>query len=211
MNSEEGEIAVNLIIIGDASVGKSSLINQYINESFDEEVKPTIGVDFYVKQVKFNDKIVSVKIWDTAGQEKYRAVGTKIFKTANGILLTYDVTNPDSYENLNKWLAEIKENCSTNFENLVLMLIGNKADLINQKQVSSVNGKRFAEIYKAFFFETSAKSSENVKEAFDILIEETAKNVICRQTHLEKLDQKLVEKSIIKIQIDKNDQKSGCC
>ena len=160
-----------IVIIGDSGVGKSCLIYRYIYDNFDIDTTTTIGVDFEIKVVNIDGKIVKVQIWDTAGQEKFRTIGAGIYRNANGIILAYDVTNLTSFENLKLWIYEI--NIYGN--NFSLMLVGNKTDKENERMVSYEMGQEFADELKIPFFETSPKSGSNVKYAFDKLISDNIK------------------------------------
>ena len=170
MSDEEMIAMVNIIIIGDASVGKSNLLLRFNNNQFDDALKPTIGADFYSKTMDLEGQKVNTKFWDTAGQERYRAIGGRFFKDAHGILLVYDVTRKETFDNLEKWINDIEEMSK---DDIKVMLIGNKNDLLDEKQVSDEEGLSLAKEKNFFFFETSAKTGENVENAFNELIKET--------------------------------------
>jgi small GTP-binding protein len=184
---------VNIIVIGDASVGKTNLVSRFVNDKFNEDSKPTIGADFSTKLHIVNGKYVNVKFWDTAGQEKFKSIGTKFYKDANGVILVYDVTRKESYENLNKWVAEVKEKAP---KDLSIMLLGNKIDLIGDKEVSTEDGKRFSEIYGYYFLETSAKNSTNVEKAFNLLIESASEKLLKESEDQEFKDYSIARNSI---------------
>ncbi len=103
---------INIIVIGDTSVGKTNLVNRYAKNFYSEDMAPTIGADFISKIVNINNQNVNVKFWDTAGQEKYRAISKKFYKEANGVVLVYDVSDKMTYENLNSWVADFQENAN---------------------------------------------------------------------------------------------------
>ena len=127
---------------------------------------PTICVDFKVKTLTINEKKVKMQIWDTAGQERFRTVVATYFRGAHGILLLYDVTNKDSFKNLESWLIEIEKNAK---EKVLKILIGNKCDLTDDREISTEEGKAFALRNGMEFMETSAKMNTNVTEAFETL------------------------------------------
>ena len=206
---ENISIIVNIIIIGDTSVGKTNLVSRFVKNEYSEDFKPTIGADFFTKIHTINNKNINVKFWDTAGQEKYRAIGSKFYKDANGVILVYDTTNKNSYENLNKWVVELKEKAPPN---LSVMLVGNKIDLIGDKEVSLEDGKRFSEIYGFFFLETSAKSGKNVEEAFNKLIEHASGRLLEESEREEFNDYSNARNSIQHINSEAlGKRKKGCC
>ena len=201
-------IIVNVIIIGDTSVGKTNLVSRFVKNEYSEDFKPTIGADFFTKIHTINNKNINVKFWDTAGQEKYRAIGSKFYKDANGVILVYDTTNKRSYENLNKWVVELKEKAPPN---LSVMLVGNKIDMVSDKEVSREDGKRFSEIYGYYFLETSAKENTNVDEAFNTLIKSASEKLLEESEKQEFKDYSLARNSIQHINSDALSQKKKCC
>ena len=162
---------VHLITLGDSEVGKTSLIARYIDNSFRSYYVSTHGIDSQFKKVKLqNGEEIKVRISDTAGQERYHSIAANYIKKANGILLVYDITNKDSFENVNKWAKEIKENSE---DAKPIILIGNKKDLEDKRCISEEEGEDFAEKYcdgGIKFFETSCKNDINVKEAINHLV-----------------------------------------
>ena len=210
MSDEEMIAMVNIIIIGDASVGKSNLLLRFNNNQFDDALKPTIGADFYSKTMDLEGQKVNTKFWDTAGQERYRAIGGRFFKDAHGILLVYDVTRKETFDNLEKWINDIEEMSK---DDIKVMLIGNKNDLLDEKQVSDEEGLSLAKEKNFFFFETSAKTGENVENAFNELIKETVMDILQEEKKNEIDDFKGIRDSIINLQIKEEEpvKKKGCC
>lgn len=211
MEKDEVTAMVNIIIIGDASVGKSNLLLRYIENSFNEGLKPTIGADFYSKTKEIDGLTVNAKFWDTAGQEKYRAIGGRFYKEAHGILLVYDVSRKETFENLSRWATEVEDRSKRTVK---VMLVGNKNDLISTKQVSTEEGKQFSQEKKYFFFETSAKTGENVHQAFDVLIKEACQDVIKQEKESEQKEFKGIRDSLINIKTlpeDNKDKRKKCC
>ena len=127
---------------------------------------PTIGVDFKIKSLEINDKLVKMQIWDTAGEERFRTVIASYFKGSHGILLIYDITNKTSFKELDNWLSVIENNAS---QNVLKILIGNKSDLEENREVTKEEGQAFAKANNMQFMETSAKMNTNVSEAFEAL------------------------------------------
>ena len=158
-------------MLGESSVGKSNLLVRYISDKFNPNGKPTIGLDFLSKEVSVEGKEAKVQFWDTAGQEKYRSMARNYYKMADGVFLVYDTTRRDTFDKLENWLQELKEQCKPGTK---IMLIGNKNDLKDQMVVSSEEGKGFAEENGLFFWETSALTNNEgcVNKAFDELIKE---------------------------------------
>lgn len=152
-----------LVLIGDSGVGKSNLLSRFAKNEFSLESKSTIGVEFATRSIRVDDKIVKAQIWDTAGQERYRAITSAYYRGAVGALLVYDVTRHVTFENVERWLKELRDHTDAN---IVIMLVGNKADLRHLRAVSTEDATAFAEREKTFFMETSALESLNVENAF---------------------------------------------
>eukprot|EP01015_Nassula_variabilis_P010990 TRINITY_DN1894_c0_g1_i11.p2 TRINITY_DN1894_c0_g1~~TRINITY_DN1894_c0_g1_i11.p2 ORF type:complete len:206 (-),score=4.05 TRINITY_DN1894_c0_g1_i11:32-649(-) len=156
-------------LIGDASVGKSSLLLRYTDNTFSDSYMSTIGVDFKVKSLRVQDKLIKLQIWDTAGQERFKTIIQSYYKGSQGVFLVYDVTDYQSFQNLDNWLYEIQNNSEPNIEKV---LIGNKVDLADKRKVSQEVAIEWAEKHGIKYFETSAKSGENVDHIFQILSED---------------------------------------
>ncbi|KAL0328441.1 UNVERIFIED_CONTAM: Ras-related protein RABA1f [Sesamum calycinum] len=152
-----------LVLIGDSGVGKSNLLSRFTRNEFSLESKSTIGVEFATRSIRVDDKIIKAQIWDTAGQERYRAITSAYYRGAVGALLVYDVTRHVTFENVERWLKELRDHTD---QNIVIMLVGNKADLRHLRAVSTEDGAAFAETEKTYFIETSALESMNVENAF---------------------------------------------
>ncbi|KAG5470607.1 hypothetical protein LSCM1_01853 [Leishmania martiniquensis] len=151
------------IIIGDSGVGKSCLLLQFTDKRFEPLHDLTIGVEFGARLISIQGKGVKLQIWDTAGQESFRSITRSYYRGASGALLVYDVTRRDTFMHLQSWLEDAKANANTA---LVIMLIGNKCDLDSKRQVSREEGEAFARRNGLMFMETSAKTSQNVDDAF---------------------------------------------
>ena len=151
------------LIIGNSCVGKSNILLRFSENVFHESFLPTIGVDFKIKNVDVNDKLVKLHIWDTAGQERFKTITATYYKGAHGIILVYDITDRQSFQDIDNWLGEIQTHANPNVAKL---LIGNKCDLENERAVSAQEGKEYAESLGMNFLETSAKNKINIEETF---------------------------------------------
>jgi len=151
------------IIVGDTGVGKSCLLLQFSEKKFNPKHLLTIGVEFGSKIVDMDNKQIKLQIWDTAGQEKFRAITRSYYRGAAGALLVYDITRRDTFENLQIWLDDCLKFSNPN---IVIIIIGNKTDLESERQVPTEEGMEYARKNGFNFMETSAKNSDNVEEAF---------------------------------------------
>lgn len=151
------------IIIGDTGVGKSCLLLQFTDKRFQPVHDLTIGVEFGARMINIDGKQIKLQIWDTAGQESFRSITRSYYRGAAGALLVYDITRRETFNHLTRWLEEARQNANAN---MVIMLIGNKADLEHRRAVSVEEGKKFADDNGLIFLETSAKTAKNVEEAF---------------------------------------------
>lgn len=169
------EFVYKVVILGDAAVGKTSLINQFVEGSFNEDYKPTLGANIVRKDVHLNSTKVRLIMWDLAGQEKYRVVRSMYFQGCQGALLVYDVTRYSTFDSINsKWLRDFKKYVK---KEGAYILIGNKTDLTDQRTVTKERGKKIAQKIKAsHFIETSAKLGENIEEAFTLLVNQILNN-----------------------------------
>lgn len=152
-----------LLLIGDSGVGKSCLLLRFAEDAFTDSYLSTIGVDFKIRTVDFEGKTMKLQIWDTAGQERFRTISQAYYRGAHGIVVVYDVTDGESFENVKGWLTEIDRHAQ---EGVKKLLIGNKSDLAERKVVAYSVAKEFADEKGIPFLETSAKTSTNVEEAF---------------------------------------------
>ena len=198
MSSQEYDYLFKLLLIGNSSVGKSSLLFRFVENVWDDNFVPTIGVDFVsyiynnssinlqkLKTLEVNGKKVKLQIWDTAGQERFKNITASYYRGGHGVLIVYDITDRESFENLNSWLIEIEKNAN---KNVYKLLIGNKCDLEDKRKVTFQEGKDFAESNGMKFMETSAKTASKVQEAFELLTNEIIKSNLNKEKGLEKKD-----------------------
>ncbi|KAI0496721.1 hypothetical protein KFK09_023045 [Dendrobium nobile] len=169
MSDDDYDYLFKVVLIGDSGVGKSNLLSRFTKNEFSLESKSTIGVEFATRSIRVSEKIVKAQIWDTAGQERYRAITSAYYRGAVGALVIYDVTRNATFENLERWLKELRDHTDSN---AVIMLVGNKADLRHLRVVSTEDGRAFAERESTFFMETSALESMNVDQAFTEVLTE---------------------------------------
>ena len=151
--------------MGDAGVGKSSIILRYTKNEFNSQMVSSIGVDFKTKDIIVNNKKVKLQLWDTAGHERFRTITTSYYRGAHGIATVFDLTNRESFEHVEKWLEEINKYAK---ENVMRFLIGNKSDLANERQVSYEEVRALANKLNIYYVETSAKNNVNVSDFFQI-------------------------------------------
>lgn len=173
--AEEGEeYLFKIVVIGDSAVGKSNLLSRFARDEFDHNSKATIGVEFQTQVVEIEGKEIKAQVWDTAGQERFRAVTSAYYRGAVGALIVYDISRRTTFDSIKRWLDELNTHCDTT---VARMLVGNKCDLENIREVSVEEGKALAEEEGLFFIETSALNSTNVKTAFEIVIREIYNNL----------------------------------
>ena len=153
------------IIVGDMAVGKSCLLLQFTDHKFRHQHELTIGVEFGGKTIEVKNKNIKIQIWDTAGQEAFQAITRTYYKGAIGALLVYDITRRETFTHVTKWLDDVRTNSS---KNVTVILIGNKKDLEDKRQVSYEEGEAFAKENGLMFLETSAKTAYNVVESFNL-------------------------------------------
>ena len=187
---------VQLLIIGDSTVGKTSILSRYTNGEFNPHYLATVGLDFFKKDEVFNGKTIRIKIWDTAGQERYKSLTQGYFRNAEGIMIVYDVTNAVSFENLKYWIQSIKTHIDIDKGEVPAIIIGNKIDIF-EREVKKEDAEAFAQQEGFKYFETSAKSGKGVNECIKYLV----KTVL--RTSDDKEEEK--EKQYIQINPEKKD------
>ena len=193
------------LLLGNSEVGKTSLIRRYTNGLFKEEYISTIGIDYDSKKEIIDDINVQVKLWDTAGQERFRAITPNNLRNAEGIMLVFDITNSDSFNDLKDWLESIKTHFGEKNISIPIIIVGNKIDLEDKRDVEKDDANKFAQENNYKYFETSAKTGEGVDNAVRELV---------RQILASKDKEDPGEKNNnIKLQGNKEDnqKKKGCC
>ncbi|CAG9787035.1 unnamed protein product [Diatraea saccharalis] len=175
---DEYDYLFKVVLIGDSGVGKSSLLSRFTRNEFNLESKSTIGVEFATRSIEVDGKTIKAQIWDTAGQERYRAITSAYYRGAVGALLVYDIAKHLSYENVERWLRELRDHAD---QNILIMLVGNKSDLRHLRSIPTEEAKAFAEKNGLSFIETSALDSTNVEPAFQNILTEIYRIVSQKQ------------------------------
>ena len=165
---ENYNMIFKIVLVGDSGVGKTNLLLRYLKNEFNTQTKATVGVEFGNTKVKIDNALIKAQIWDTAGQERYRSITSAYYKGAHGALIVYDITRKDSFDSVEKWLSDLKNNGE---EKMVIMVIGNKCDMVNERVISTEEGEAKAQRNNIAFLETSALNATNVAKAFDELIQ----------------------------------------
>lgn len=186
MNTEY-DYLFKLLLIGDSGVGKSCLLLRFADDTYTNDYISTIGVDFKIKTVELDGKTVKLQIWDTAGQERFRTITSSYYRGAHGIIIVYDVTDQESFNNVKTWLQEIDRFGTAG---VLKLLVGNKNDLTDKKVVDTEVAKEFADSIGIPFIETSALDSSNVEEAFLIMTKQIKESVAKQQKDTGRPDDK---------------------
>jgi Ras-related protein Rab-1A len=163
MNIADVDFIFKVLIIGDSSVGKSNILLRFSDNVFHDTFLPTIGVDFKIKNVSLSGQSIKLNIWDTAGQERFKTITAAYYKGSHGVILVYDITDRESFNNIVNWLAEVRKHAGPN---VARVLVGNKCDLTAERKVTEKEAKEFAEQQGMQFFEASAKAKINIEETF---------------------------------------------
>ena len=173
-DEDKFDYLIKYVIVGDSAVGKSNLLLRFTQGSFNSAYQLTIGVEFGSGRIVVGNEIFRVQIWDTAGQENFRSITRSYYKNSACALLVYDISKKESFESIQSWIDDCK---SAAPETVLMVLVGNKSDLTDERKVSEEEGREFAEKNGLLFFETSAKTGENVKEVFQESTAEIAKRI----------------------------------
>eukprot|EP00418_Pyrodinium_bahamense_P090029 CAMPEP_0179046918 /NCGR_PEP_ID=MMETSP0796-20121207/18933_1 /TAXON_ID=73915 /ORGANISM="Pyrodinium bahamense, Strain pbaha01" /LENGTH=235 /DNA_ID=CAMNT_0020743355 /DNA_START=63 /DNA_END=765 /DNA_ORIENTATION=+ len=174
MANPEYDYLFKLLLIGDSGVGKSCLLLRFADDTYTESFISTIGVDFKIRTLEQDGKRMKLQIWDTAGQERFRTITSSYYRGAQGIIIVYDVTDKESFNNVKTWTQEIEKYAADGVNKL---LVGNKCDLSSKKVVSYDEAKELADSLGIQFMETSAKNSHNVEQAFQAMAREIKQRV----------------------------------
>lgn len=166
MATKSYDYLFKLLLIGDSGVGKTSILFKFSEDTFSTAFISTIGIDFKIRTIEVDGKKIKLQVWDTAGQERFRTITTAYYRGAMGIMLVYDVSNTKSFENISNWIRNIEMHATQDVE---LMILGNKCDINEKRQVSKEKGEQLALQHSIKFMETSAKANINIEEAFTTL------------------------------------------
>ena len=207
MEEEQYDYLFKIVLVGESGVGKTNLLSRFSRNEFNLESKATIGVEFDTKRIEHEGEIIKAQIWDTAGQERFRAITSAYYKGAMGALLVYDISKRTSFTMLDRWLNEIKSHTEVD---LNIILVGNKSDLENLREVTKDEAINYAKENNIPFFETSALTSNNVEEVFRDLLVNIVSTVRTKFKH-EIQEVKLNKANAIKIDCRPPKQKKKCC
>ncbi|CAO2634612.1 Ras-related protein Rab-11A [Lemmus lemmus] len=200
-----------VVLIGDSGVGKSNLLSRFTRNEFNLESKSTIGVEFATRSIQVDGKTIKAQIWDTAGQERYRAITSAYYRGAVGALLVYDIAKHLTYENVERWLKELRDHADSN---IVIMLVGNKSDLRHLRAVPTDEARAFAEKNGLSFIETSALDSTNVEAAFQTILTEIYRIVSQKQMSDRRENDMSPSNNVVPIHVPpttENKPKMQCC
>lgn len=164
-NAYNYQYIFKIILIGDANIGKTSLINRYVTDSFADRYICTIGVDFMMKSINYDDQTIKLQLWDTAGMEKYKQITTSYYRGAQAAIVCFDLTSRESFNSITKWVDDFCQFYNPIFQRTIL-IVGNKADLIDQRQIKQEEIDTYIQMNNYIYFETSAKTGDNVEELF---------------------------------------------
>jgi Ras-related protein Rab-7A len=166
MTTPKKKVLLKIIILGDSAVGKTAILQKFVSGQFIEQHKATIGADFSTKEIAVDDKLVTLQMWDTAGQERFASLGHAFYRGADACILVYDITNEQSFKNIEQWRNNFLDNAAPDDpKTFPFLLLGNKSDLQDQRAVQPADGQRLANTYTMEFRETSALTGNNIEPA----------------------------------------------
>ena len=196
-----------LIIIGDSTTGKTNILSKYLNNKFVKDSKATIGMELGNKSFKIKNDTVNCQIWDTAGQERYRSMTKAYYQGALGAFIVYDITKKSTFENVENWMNDLRKSSD---KKVSIILLGNKNDLEDERQVKSEEGEMFAKNNDMAFMETSALNGTNIDIAFKTLVEEVYNK--CHKEFESLTNVEIMKGSVINLEEKGDDKpKSKCC
>merc|ERR1719331_1921816 len=178
VSTTEYDYLFKVLMIGNSGVGKSCLLLRFADDQFQENFMPTIGVDFKIRTINVDEKVCKLQIWDTAGQERFKTITSSYYRGAHGIIVTYDITDRDSFAKVSEWMSEVDKHSDKNISRI---LVGNKKDLEDQREIQYSEAKDLADHFNIRFLETSAKNAQNVEDAFTLMTREIKSKVATSQ------------------------------
>ncbi len=209
MDDENYEMMFKVVLVGDSFVGKTNIMSKYLKNEFHDDSKATVGVEFGSKQFIIEGHTIKAQIWDTAGQERYKAITSAYYKGAKGAFIVYDITRKNSFESVEKWVSDVTAVAD---KKITVVLIGNKCDLEDQRQVTKEQGEEKSSKLEIAFLETSAFSGENLEKAFEMMMNEIYKK--CHEEMLAEGDVDIIDDGQ-DINLNKNNannnEKKKCC
>ena len=202
----DDEVTLKFIILGDSGVGKTNLLLRYVGESFSENYIATLGIDFKMKNIIYNDLKIALQIWDTAGQERFRSITKSFLKGTDGIIFMYDISKKDSFLNLKNWIAEID---NSKLPDVKFVICGNKIDLEENREVTEEKKKKLSKEFETDIIEISAKKGIKIEEPFDMLINKIFNNMNKEQIFRRYANSFSEGSSLSSLNIEK--KKKKCC
>ena len=206
MDTESYEFMFKVVLVGDMSVGKTNIIAKYLKNDFSEDYKTTIGVEFHSKIAKVEGHVVKAQIWDTCGQERFKSITDSYYRGAKGAFVVYDITRKNTFESVDSWISALR---SAADKNLNIIIIGNKSDLEDQRQVETEQGEEKAQNNEAAFMETSAYSGDNIDKAFDNMITDVYNK--CKSEMLANVEIDIGKSKDINLNQNREDKKGKKC
>ena len=207
MSDEDYEMMIKIILIGDSAVGKTNIMNKYLKGTFNENTKATVGVEFGSKLFNIENHKIKAQIWDTAGQEKYKAITGAYYKGSKGAFVVYDITRKETFESTDKWINDLKVTADPKIN---IILIGNKCDLEDKREVLKEQGEEKAKSFGCAFLETSALSGNNIDKGFEMMVSEIFK-IFGEETFDDDEFGTVERGEDINLDNTKKVEKKGCC
>ena len=201
------------VIIGDSGVGKSNILLQYINGKFSDDFKATVGVEFGAKNIEINSRIYRIQIWDTAGQENFRSIARAYYKNSICACIVYDITNRNSFNSVQSWIDDCTKQTP---KSILLLLIGNKNDLNDKREVQYEEGAEFAKKRNMIFLETSAKTGNIIDNIFERSVKQIDQNILDNKYDLDNENCGIrkglrTESFVLSVEKSKEKKKKKCC
>ena len=200
------------VIIGDSGVGKSNILLQYINGKFVEDFKATVGVEFGAKNIEINNRIYRIQVWDTAGQEQFRSIARAYYKNSVCACIVYDITSRNSFNSIQNWIDDCTKQTP---KSILLILIGNKNDLNDKREVQYEEGAEFARRRNMIFLETSAKTGNNINDIFEKSVQQIDKNILENKYDLTNencgIRRGKTDSFVLSVETTKKKKKKKCC
>ena len=208
MTEEVVEMLVKVILIGDSSVGKTNIMTKYLKNEFKEDSKATVGVEFGSKNFTIEGHSIKAQIWDTAGQERYRSITNAYYKGAKGAFVVYDITRKETFSSIDKWITDLRSSAD---KKINIILIGNKTDLEQNREVTKEQGSEKSKAFGVAFMETSANNGENIEQAFDEMMQQVFNIYRSEIKKEEELAGSIEGQNINVDSENKGEGKKGCC
>ena len=204
--STKKKVLLKIVIVGDSGVGKTAVLQRYVSNKFIEEHKATIGADFMTQEIRNKNEIIILQMWDTAGQERFHSLGSTFYRGVDACILVYDITNTQSFTNIDTWRTNFLISSSpNNADNFPFLLLGNKCDLGHDREVTIETGNRYAQKYNMKFYETSALNGQMVKDSI-----ETIANIASEMSNVPYLSDQLAQQ-IVKLTANENENENDEC